>query len=772
MNNSRWGNFRTRRTARWTTLHPVPVALLGDAVHTAHFSVGSGTKMAMEDAVALSRALAAHPENLESALAAYEAAAQPSVRAVQDSARPSLAWWENFGRYHDHFAPWQFGYHFLTRSITDARLGRRAPDFTAASHRAWRGVHGAEPLESPFERAGLALPGRAVPVHGHRNPPPANRGGLVAARRAPGHPAAPVGRAPGRTGRRGQNCRRRFRAAGRPRRRRPGVRGRARRHRADSNLALRTGPHAPQDPGAADRPRARPRRGGDRAAVRPRRPGRRHRPRPHGERRARHPSTAVDRCDGPDRAVRAARDRRDRRLAPTPASSAPSWRCACAGSPRSPVSSPRSTRGPTAMYASTSRRRPPTARSTWRCSACPPRPAPECSPRPPPRAPAPRSSAAAGSPRPAVRAWPCSARWARSSRTTGIRLLGPNTSGFIAPSAALAASFVPGATAVPAGRVAVVAARGGAHHALAFGLAEAGHGVSLAVGLGNAVDVTASDVLRHLADADDPDTSRGRALHVESVADGRRLVSAVRQLTERVPVVALVVGRHDVGAFAASHTGALATSWRTTRAALAQAGAVLVADERELITAVGALAVRTAKPHRGRPRRRRAHRARSGPRPAAPRRPEGSSRWACRSWAEVTRCDVLGRTASTADLPAQPRRHRPPRSRARAGHGGGGRRPRRGHRGRLRAARARGRRPGRRGAGTRRRAPGVPVVFGIGGAEAKRRPRPPGSRYACVPSRESPSSTGPTGGVGLCHGRRAGGRCRRAPAGRATVRHA
>src|SRR6202043_589314 len=68
VNNSRWANFRTRRTRRWHAMAPRPVVLLGDAVHTAHFSVGSGTKMAMEDAVALSRALAAHPENLESAL--------------------------------------------------------------------------------------------------------------------------------------------------------------------------------------------------------------------------------------------------------------------------------------------------------------------------------------------------------------------------------------------------------------------------------------------------------------------------------------------------------------------------------------------------------------------------------------------------------------------------------------------------------------------------------------------------------------------------------
>jgi len=176
---------------------------------------------------------------------------------------------------------------------------------------------------------------------------------------------------------------------------------------------------------------------------------------------------------------------------------------------------------------------------------------------------------------------------------TGIRLLGPNTSGFIVPSAALAASFVPGAAAVPAGRIAVVAASGGVNHALAFAIAEAGHGASLAVGLGNAADVTAADVLDYLAE--DPATG-AVALHIESVTDGRRLADSVRRLTERVPVAALVVGRHDVGDFAASHTGALATSWRTTRAALAQAGAVLTADERELIDAAGALSVTRAKP--------------------------------------------------------------------------------------------------------------------------------------------------------------------------------
>lgn len=178
---------------------------------------------------------------------------------------------------------------------------------------------------------------------------------------------------------------------------------------------------------------------------------------------------------------------------------------------------------------------------------------------------------------------------------TGIRVLGPNTSGFLAPHAGVTASFVPGVTQIRPGKVAVVAASGGVNHALAFLLTEAGHGVSLAVGIGNGVDISAPDVLEHLID--DPDT-HAVALHVESVADGPRLVEAVRRLTARRPVAALVVGQHDIGAFAASHTGALATSWRTTRAALAQAGAVIVDDERELVDAVGALAVCRARPTR------------------------------------------------------------------------------------------------------------------------------------------------------------------------------
>ena len=167
VNNSRWGSFRTRRTRRWHAFEPAPVALLGDAVHTAHFSVGSGTKMAMEDAIALSRTLVEHGYDLGSALPAYDAAAQPSVEAIQDAARPSLGWWERFGQYHDAFEPWQFAYHFLSRSITDARLARRAPDFVAATHRRWRAIHGAEPLASSLTVAGRRVDGRVAVVTPH-----------------------------------------------------------------------------------------------------------------------------------------------------------------------------------------------------------------------------------------------------------------------------------------------------------------------------------------------------------------------------------------------------------------------------------------------------------------------------------------------------------------------------------------------------------------------------------------------------------------------------
>jgi acetate---CoA ligase (ADP-forming) len=171
-------------------------------------------------------------------------------------------------------------------------------------------------------------------------------------------------------------------------------------------------------------------------------------------------------------------------------------------------------------------------------------------------------------------------------RETGLRILGPNTSGFFDPSAGLCASFVRTAADLPAGGLAIVAQSGGVNHALAFQAAAEGLGIRLGVGLGNAVDVGFAEVLGHLAHHDSVEVV---ALAVEGVSDGRSLVAAVESVAARVPVVALKTGRTDVDAFSRSHTGALTGSWRVKRAALAQAGAVVVDDLTALVDAAQAL---------------------------------------------------------------------------------------------------------------------------------------------------------------------------------------
>jgi acyl-CoA synthetase (NDP forming) len=178
---------------------------------------------------------------------------------------------------------------------------------------------------------------------------------------------------------------------------------------------------------------------------------------------------------------------------------------------------------------------------------------------------------------------------------TGIRVLGPNTSGFFVPSSSLFASFVPGVREFGPGSVAVVAASGGINHVLSFTLLQEGAGVSLGVGLGAGQDVTAPDVLRYLIGHDQ---TRAVILHVESIPDGRDLMDAVAQLSAVKPVIALIVGRSDVSEFARSHTGALTTSWRTARYLLRQAGAVIVDDESHAVSAAVGLSRLRARPGR------------------------------------------------------------------------------------------------------------------------------------------------------------------------------
>jgi 2-polyprenyl-6-methoxyphenol hydroxylase-like FAD-dependent oxidoreductase len=163
VNNSRWGNFQTRRAERW---HHGNIALLGDSAHTAHFSVGSGTKMAMEDAIALSVAIGNSPHDIPAALVEYELTARPSVERIQDAARPSLAWWEDFGLYQAALEPWQFSFHFLSRSITAQRLARRDPAYVEQVRESWRERHGADPLTATFTLAGRVLPSRVLASSG------------------------------------------------------------------------------------------------------------------------------------------------------------------------------------------------------------------------------------------------------------------------------------------------------------------------------------------------------------------------------------------------------------------------------------------------------------------------------------------------------------------------------------------------------------------------------------------------------------------------------
>lgn len=179
------------------------------------------------------------------------------------------------------------------------------------------------------------------------------------------------------------------------------------------------------------------------------------------------------------------------------------------------------------------------------------------------------------------------AQLAKVCRSTGLRLLGPNTSGFINPHQSCVATFVPGADKLGAGRVAVVAQSGGINLTMAFLLDRLGEGVSLAVGLGNAVDINSADVLSMLAD--DPHTG-AIALHLEGVPHGRALFDTLRRVTPKKPVIALVAGRSDIGEFAVSHTGNLMGSYQRTAAALVQAGAVVVDSTDELAQAAAVLA--------------------------------------------------------------------------------------------------------------------------------------------------------------------------------------
>jgi anthraniloyl-CoA monooxygenase len=161
-NNSKWVSFGTVRCETWVHGN---VVLLGDAAHTAHFSIGSGTKLAMEDALALAACLHEN-EGVAEALKAYELERRPVVTSTQRAAQASLEWFENIAQY-AHQEPPQFAFNLLTRSrrVTYDNLRLRDPEFAAElDHWFARslGTTARPPMFQPFRLGELELPNRII----------------------------------------------------------------------------------------------------------------------------------------------------------------------------------------------------------------------------------------------------------------------------------------------------------------------------------------------------------------------------------------------------------------------------------------------------------------------------------------------------------------------------------------------------------------------------------------------------------------------------------
>src|SRR6266496_2409050 len=168
-NRSIWFSFVTLRNRNW---HHGKIVLLGDSAHTAHFTIGSGTKLAMEDAISLAAAFLRHPADLEAALTWYDLDRQPVVERFQEAARESAIYFESVSRYRG-FEPIQFAFNLLTRSgrISRLELEKRDPRFVAAVDR-W------------FARTAAGGPGGTAPG--------ATTAGATLGGTAPGATAAPL----------------------------------------------------------------------------------------------------------------------------------------------------------------------------------------------------------------------------------------------------------------------------------------------------------------------------------------------------------------------------------------------------------------------------------------------------------------------------------------------------------------------------------------------------------------------------------------------------
>ena len=156
----------------WMSGGRVPVVLMGDAAHTAHFSIGSGTKLALEDSIELARSIARHPADLAAALQHYEDVRSIEVARIQNAARNSTEWFEHVDRY-VKLPPEQFAYSLLTRSqrishenlrLRDKGYVEDYEDWIAERAGAARSAprHSIPPMLTPFTLRGVTLKNRVV----------------------------------------------------------------------------------------------------------------------------------------------------------------------------------------------------------------------------------------------------------------------------------------------------------------------------------------------------------------------------------------------------------------------------------------------------------------------------------------------------------------------------------------------------------------------------------------------------------------------------------
>ncbi len=173
-NRSLWRQFPMIRNARsiWLRSEGAPgnIVLLGDAKSTAHFSIGSGTKLAMEDAIGLFECVRGNPD-VPAALVAFERDRREDVERIQHAADVSLVWFEHVRRFW-HMAPTQFAFGLMTRSksITYDNLKLRAPDFVAEIDQMFAGQTqaaglapvAAPPMFQPFKLGCMVVANRVV----------------------------------------------------------------------------------------------------------------------------------------------------------------------------------------------------------------------------------------------------------------------------------------------------------------------------------------------------------------------------------------------------------------------------------------------------------------------------------------------------------------------------------------------------------------------------------------------------------------------------------